>query len=433
MKSRHNNPRQVAAQALVQIIDKDQTLDRALEAIDPSAGKARIQEMLYGVLRWYHRLDALAGMLLKQGLKKRDRDIHMLLLIGLYELVYMHTEDYAAVNETVSAANELGKAWAKGLLNACLRRAQREQKELEQQLDQQPQSHYSHPPWFIDQLRLQYPEAWQQILQANNKRPPMHLRVNTHKTTRENYLSLLAGESVDALPLDSSATAIALATPMPVAKLPAFDKGWVSVQDGAAQLATELLDIRRGDRVLDACAAPGGKAGHILERHPDMGELVLVERSPKRSEHIKENFQRLGVDAVIKIADASRPQDWWDDKPFQRILLDAPCSATGVIRRHPDIKLHRSPQHIAEAAKLQRQILCALWPLLEPGGKLLYVTCSVLALENQNQIEEFLGEHADATNLALELDWVEQRSPGYQVLPGTKGLDGFYYACLQKN
>lgn len=433
MKSHQPNPRQVAALALVQIVDKDQTLDRILETIDPSAGKARIQEMLYGVLRWYHRLDALAGMLLKQGLKKRDRDIQMLLLIGLYELLYMDTDDYATVNETVSAANELNKTWAKGLLNACLRRAQREQEELQTRLEKQPQSRYSHPLWFIDLLRLQYPETWQQILQANNERPPMQLRVNTRATTRKDYLTLLTNSDIDASPLDSSAAAIALAIPIPVARLPAFDKGRVSVQDGAAQLAAELLDVRPGDRVLDACAAPGGKAGHLLERHPDMEELVVLERSPNRSEHIRENFQRLGVTAVIKIADALRPQDWWKGRPFQRILLDAPCSATGVIRRHPDIKLHRTPRHIAEASRLQGQILRALWPLLQSGGKLLYVTCSVLAAENQNQIEAFLETHADATEVALELGWAEQRFPGYQILPGTKELDGFYYACLQKN
>ena len=433
MKSRHNKPRQTAARALVRIIDKGQTLDRALEAIDPSANKALIQEMLYGVLRWYHRLHALTEALLKQGLKKRDRDVYMLLLVGLYELLYMDNEQYAVVNETVSAANTLGKSWAKGLLNACLRRAQREHEALQKNLDQNDASHYSHPDWFIDLVRNQYPHHWQRVLQANNERPPMHLRVNTRTTTRADYLALLAENGMGAHALDSSTTAIALATPMPVDKLPAFDRGGVSVQDGAAQLAAELLDVRPGDRVLDACAAPGGKAGHLLERHPEMGQLVLVERSPGRSEHIVENFRRLGVDAVIKIADAACPQDWWDGRLFQRILLDAPCSATGVIRRHPDIKLHRTLQHIAEATRLQRKILRALWPLLEPGGKLLYVTCSILSAENQEQIAAFLGERTDATDLALDLDWAQQRCPGVQILPGTKGLDGFYYACLQKN
>lgn len=432
MKSHAANPRLSAAQALVRIVDHGQTLDSALDAIDASANKALIQEMLYGVLRWYHRLDALAGSLLKQGLKKRDRDIHMLLLIGLYELIYMDIEDYAAVNETVSATKELGKPWAKGLLNACLRRSQREHETLQQRLNQTDASRHSHPQWFIALVREQYPQHWQPILQANNERPPMHLRVNASVTDREGYLAQLAENGFAAHALEASAVGVSLDKPVNINRLPGFDRGWVSVQDGAAQLAVGLLDIQTGQRVLDACAAPGGKAAHILERHPDMGALLLVEKSSRRGKRIEENFARLGISAAIKFADAARPDTWWDGKPFQRILLDAPCSATGVIRRHPDIKLHRNPQQIVRVASLQAQMLNALWPLLDSGGKLLYVTCSILAVENQELVADFLKKCVDAREVELNLSWAQRRFPGYQILPGTKGMDGFYYACLQK-
>jgi len=433
MKSNSANPRPTAARALVRIVDRNQTLDRALDAIGTPDASALVQEMIYGVLRWYHRLDALAAILLKQGMKKRDRDIHMLLLIGLYELIYMNTDDYAAVNETVSAANKLGKPWAKGLLNACLRRAQRESDSLQQRLDSSDSSHYSHPLWFIDLLREQYPQHWRQILRANNERPPMHLRVNTGLILRDHYLTLLAENGLAAHKLDTSSAGITLEKPVNVSRLPDFDHGKVSVQDGAAQLAARLLDIHPGQRVLDACAAPGGKAAHILERDPDIETLLLVEKSVHRVKRINENFKRLGVAASIRIGDAARPDSWWDGKPFQRILLDAPCSATGVIRRHPDIKLHRDLRQITQAASIQGQILEALWSLLETGGKLLYATCSMLAAENQDLVAGFLAKHADALEVALDLAWAEQRFPGYQILPGTKGVDGFYYACLQKD
>lgn len=432
MNSGSANPRPSTARALVRIVDRNQTLDSALDTIDSTGGRALIQEMLYGVLRWYHRLDALAEILLKQGLKKRDRDIHMLLLIGLYELIYMNTDDYAAVNETVSAAKVLGKTWAKGLLNACLRRAQRENDSLQQHLDTDDTSLYSHPLWFIDLLREQYPAHWQQILQANNEHAPMHLRVNTRLISRNDYLTLLAEHGIAAHALDISTVGISLEKPVNVNRLPDFEGGKVSVQDGAAQLASELLDVQTGQRVLDACAAPGGKAAHILECHPNIDSLLLVEKSVPRAKRINENFKRLSVGATIKVGDATQPHSWWDGKPFQRILLDAPCSATGVIRRHPDIKLHRNPQQITQAAKIQGQMLEALWPLLDAGGKLLYATCSILAAENQDLIDGFLAKHADAQEVALVLAWAEQRSSGYQILPGTKGVDGFYYACLQK-
>ncbi|MFV1997057.1 MAG: 16S rRNA (cytosine(967)-C(5))-methyltransferase RsmB [Acidiferrobacterales bacterium] len=432
MKSSNVNPRPSAARALVRVVDKNQTLDSALNAIVTPDASALVQEMIYGVLRWYHRLDTLAEMLLKQNLKKKDRDIHMLLLIGLYELIYMKTDDYAAVNETVSAASKLGKTWAKGLLNACLRRAQRESNSLQQRLESCDSSHYSHPQWFVDLLREQYPLHWQQILRAANERPPMHLRVNTNLILRDDYLALLAENGLAAHMLDISSAGISLEKPVNVNRLPGFDSGQVSVQDGAAQLAARLLDIQPGQRILDACAAPGGKAAHILESHPDIGALLLVEKSARRMQRINENFERLGLAASIKIGDASRPDDWWDGKPFQRILLDAPCSATGVIRRHPDIKLHRDPQQITQASRIQGQILEALWSLLEADGKLLYATCSVLAAENQELVAGFLAKHVDAQEVALDLAWAQQRFPGYQILPGSKGVDGFYYACLQK-
>ncbi len=432
MKPQTTNPRSTAAQALVQIIDNGHTLDSTLDRIEMSAHKALIQEMLYGVLRWFQRLDALAKNLLKQDLKPKDRDIHMLLLVGLYELLYMNNQDYAVVSETVSATKGLGKPWAKALLNACLRRAQREHDALQQRLDDTLSSYFSHPSWLIDLLREQYPQHWQQILQANNTRPPMHLRVNLSTIDRQTYLHQLEDKGFAARALDATAAGVCLDNPANVSQLPGFDHGQVSVQDGAAQLAIDLLDIQAGHRVLDACAAPGGKAAHILEAHPDVAALVLVEKSAHRSKRINENFTRLGLHADIKIADAAQPETWWDGQPFQRILLDAPCSATGVIRRHPDIKLHRQQQQIALATKLQARLFEVMWSLLDSGGKLLYATCSMLAAENQERVADFLEHHSDAREVELDLGWAQRRSPGYQILPGTKGMDGFYYACLQK-
>ena len=432
MSPKHNNPRLAAVRALAQIVDKGQPLDAVLTSIKDISERAWIQEMLYGVCRWYFRLDALIRLLLKHPLKERDRDVHLLIFLGLYELFYMDTKAHAAVNETVAVTRVLKKNWASGLVNACLRRAQRERDALELKINENPEARFSHPAWLIEQLQELYPGDWQDMLEANNERPPMHIRVNRTLTSREDYLALLNSTGLAAAPLDHSSEGVVLAEPVPVNKLPGFERGKVSVQDGAAQLAAPLLDLLPGQRVLDACAAPGGKACHILELEPGLQELVMVERSEARAERIDQNLKRLGLTAELHIADAAGPESWWDGRLFQRILLDAPCSATGVIRRHPDIKLHRAPDQIESAAKLQAKLLDSLWPLLDSGGKLLYATCSVMAIENEFQVNSFLERHDDATEISLDLPWAKRLTRGYQILPGTSGQDGFYYASIQK-
>ena len=432
MPSKPANPRLLAVKALRQITENGQPLDAALTALGDSRDRPWLQELLYGVLRHYYLLNAVAGQLLKKPLKDHDYDIHLLILVGLYELAYMETKAHAAVNETVAVTRALKKNWASGLVNACLRRAQREHETLYQQACNDEEARYDHPGWLIRKIRDQYPESWQAILEANNQRPPMHIRVNSRQITRDDYLAQLEAAGMAAEPLECCSDGIALLRAVPVTQLPGFGEGQVSVQDGAAQLAAVLLDLAPGQRVLDACAAPGGKACHILEREPALASLEMVENSAARAERIGQNLARLGLTGELHIADASAPDSWWDGAPYQRILLDAPCSATGVIRRHPDIKLHRTPEQIRSAVQLQAKILDALWPLVDRGGKLLYVTCSILPEENESQIRSFLSRYDDADEVALNLPWTQRRDHGYQILPGSSGLDGFYYGCFEK-
>jgi 16S rRNA (cytosine967-C5)-methyltransferase len=426
------NSRLLAARVVQQVADKGESLDAALATIGAHPDRGFIQELCYGVCRWYPRLDGIAARLLQRPLKQKDRDVHALILVGLYQLLELGTEAFAAVHETVEATKDLRKPWAQGLVNACLRRAQREQPTLRQYAHTMEVLHYSHPQWLIDRIKADYPDQWQTILNANNERPPMHLRVNARKWTRADYLAQLADAGIDASAIGETDSGIALTTPLGVERLPGFADGAVSVQDGAAQLAALLLDAQPGERVLDACAAPGGKAMHLLERQAGLSGLVMVEQSGARAQRIRENAARLGLDGTLHIADAAAPDSWWDGVPFDRILLDAPCSATGVIRRHPDIRLHRSPQQVADVAALQARLLDALWPLLRPNGKLLYVTCSVLHEENGAQMESFCARHRDAALRPLALDWALARSGGYQILPGQRDFDGFFYAFLEK-
>lgn len=432
MKPSPDNPRWLAVTVLMRVLIHNEKLDVALRAIHDSPQRAKAQEMAYGVLRHYALLDAVSCKLLERPLKKRDYDIHLLLLVGLYELKFMKTETFASVNEAVSTAKAINKPWARGLINACLRQFLRKP-ELSDIDEAGPVIRYSHPSWFVNSIREQYPENWSLLLEANNARPPMHIRVNAKKTNRDKYLTLLEDSNIDARPIDCCPQAIALDHPVPVNRLPQFDTGWLSVQDGAAQLAAGLLDPAPGQRILDACAAPGGKACHILETAPDIATLIMVEQSAKRAQRITENMTRLQLSGKLIIADAHLPESWWDRKSFQRILLDAPCSATGVIRRHPDIKQRRTPEHVKNTVRLQEVLLNALWPLLDRGGKLLYVTCSVLAEENEKQVLKFMAAHDDVEESVLALEWAQRRDVGYQILPGNQDLDGFYYACLQKS
>jgi 16S rRNA (cytosine967-C5)-methyltransferase len=426
--------RVLAVQALMAVAKDGQTLTQAAERVaaecKDSRDAALVKELCYGTLRWQPRLEAWLGKLVERPLKPADQDVKFLILIGLYQLAYMRVPAHAAVQETVEACRVLDKSWAAGLVNAVLRRFQREQAEIEAAVADDLQARYAHPKWFIDELKRDWPEHWQAMLEAGNERPPFTLRVNRRVQSRDDYLAKLTAAGMAAKPCVHSKDGVVLESAADVKTLPGFADGAVSVQDEGAQLAADLLDAGDGMRVLDACAAPGGKTCHLLERHSLT--LTAVELEARRAHRIHENLARLKLKATLKVADAAEVQSWWDGELFQRILLDAPCSASGVVRRHPDVKLRRTPQEVATAAGLQSRLLGALWPLLAPGGKLLYVTCSVFQRENAAQIVAFLGGHPDATALSLDGAWGKAAGAGRQVLTGEGGMDGFYYACLEK-
>ena len=427
-------PRALAVQALLAVARDGQTLTQATERVAAASADPRdaalVKELCYGTLRFQLRLDAWLAKLVERPLKTADLDVKFVLLIGLYQLAYMRVPAHAAVQETVETCRALGKAWAAGLTNAVLRRFQREQAEIEAKVADDLQARYAHPKWFIAELQRDWPEHWQAMLTAGNERPPFTLRVNSRRQSRADYLATLTAAGLEAKACVHSPDGLTLASGVDVKALPGFAEGAVSVQDEGAQLAEALLDARDGMRVLDACAAPGGKTCHLLERHTLA--LTAVEQDVKRAQRIRENLTRLKLDAKLKVADASEVQSWWDGEAYDRILLDAPCSASGVVRRHPDVKLRRTPGEVNAAAGLQARLMAALWPLLAPGGKLLYVTCSVFQRENAAQIAGFLAGHPDAAALPLGVSWGVADGAGRQVLTGEGGMDGFYYACLEK-
>ncbi|MGR9012474.1 MAG: 16S rRNA (cytosine(967)-C(5))-methyltransferase RsmB, partial [Gammaproteobacteria bacterium] len=379
------NTRLVAARVLSRVLQDGQSLtaalDNAFSTIESGKDRAFIQALCYGVCRQFHRLDFILSQLLDKPLK--DADVKALALVGLYQLKFMRVKPHAAVSETVLAARK--KPWAKSLINAVLRTYLREQEGLEHKADKNQVAALSHPDWLIKQIEQDWPEQALTILFENSQQPPMALRVNLSKTSREDYLQRLAGQDIAAQIVSFCPSAIVLDNPVPVNVLPGFADGLVSVQDTAAQLAAGLLDVKPGHRVLDVCAAPGGKTAHILETQPQLTELVAVDIDESRLQRVSENMQRLNLQAKLVVGDAANPESWWDGKPFDRILLDAPCSALGVIRRHPDIKLLRRAEDIGQLQALQQSILQAVWPLLAPGGQLLYATCSILKQENERQ------------------------------------------------
>ncbi len=421
------NSRALAAAILNTVIKDGKKLDEKLKTI--TQDKAFIKTLCYGVCRYYFRLLPIANKLLQKPLPTKHQDILNLLLLGLYQLIYLDTEAFAAVNETVDAAKQLNKPWACNLLNATLRNFQRQRSTLLPKIDNEATAKYAHPSWLLKIVQESWPNDWQHILEQNNQQAPMTLRVNQKKIDRQMYLAKLQAAKIEATATDYSPNGITLKTPTKVQTLPDFFQGEISVQDEAAQLSANLLDLQKGQRVLDACAAPGGKTCHILETESEL-ELIAVEQKTMRAERIEENLQRLHLQAKILIGDASQPETWWDKKPFDRILLDAPCSASGVIRRHPDIKLLRQRQDLDTLTHTQFLLLERLWPLLKPGGILLYATCSILPLENAELLTRFVKTHHDAKEMVIDANWGKVQSIGRQILPIT--MDGFYYAKLQK-
>ena len=391
-----------------------------------------LRELCFGTLRHYPALQVILEQLLEKPIKAKEAEVSALLMTALYQIRELRTPDHAAVNEAVAALKALGKPWAKGLVNGVLRRYLREREAVDARCAGDSRYDHLHPRWLEALLREAWPDAADAIMAANNQRPPLCLRVNQLRSSRDAYLALLAQHDIAATPAALSGDGIYLAQPRDVTELPGFSDGLVSIQDEAAQLCAALLACAAEQRVLDACCAPGGKTCHLLERTPQITELLALDVDAGRLARVEDNLARLGLRARTLAADAADTAVWWDGTPFDRILLDAPCSASGVIRRHPDIKLLRQPGDIAKLAATQLDLLNALWQTLKPGGRLLYATCSVLPQENDHVVARFTAATGDCATLAIPESWGVATAHGRQLLPTQGGSDGFYYALLTK-
>lgn len=440
MKSKQKtgrNPRIAALSALAEVLDERKSLadSKALSALRDGRDSALARHLAYGVLRWLSALEWLAAQLFAKPLKHRDRDVRRLVLVGLQQLWHDRTASHAAINETAECARLLGKPWAVGLVNAVLRRFQREQGSLLAKLDQHDER-FAHPRWLLDEIKQDWPAQWERIAEANNHQAPLWLRINRQQADETVLRNQLRAGGFAARDHPYARDAIGITPAVAVAKIPGFGKGWLSVQDPAAQLARDLLNPGASERILDACAAPGGKTAHLLETCPDI-ELTVLDKQPDRIDLIQQNLRRLGLQHLVSsadtlVGDAAAPGDWWNGEKFHKILLDAPCSATGVIRRHPDIKWLRSRDQVDAVVQTQAGLLAALWPLLESGGVLVYATCSILKRENELQIHGFLEQHEDAELVTAAVDWGTALACGRQIMPGEAQMDGFFYAVLRK-
>ena len=423
-----------AAKALARVVFDGVSLRAALAASTPKFSdprdRALLSASLFEAARWWLRLDAALANLLEKPLPPKARDVRALLVLGLAQIDVLGMPDYAVVASCVDAVRTLGHSNYAGLVNALLRRFGRERAALDAKLDADAVTRTAHPRWLIDALGRDWPGDLDAILEANNREAPLTLRVNRRRADRASMLQRLADAAIAAKAHDDLADAIVLDESTDVTRLPGYADGLFSVQDGAAQRVADTLDLRDGLRVLDACAAPGGKAAHLLER-ADV-DLVALDRDAARLPRIAENLARLGLRADIREGDAAVPEPWWDGRPFDRILLDAPCSATGIVRRQPDVKLHRRAADIAPLAAMQKRLLDALWPLLAPGGRLVYATCSVLCAENEAVLAAFRADHADVQPIEAPAAFGRAAGDGRQNLPGTGGMDGFYYAIVEK-
>lgn len=426
-----NNSRAVAALAIEKVIYQgkrlSRTLDPALQSW-PARDRRFITDVVNGVIRWFWLLDTFAQAAMHKPLRKRDHDIYCLLLAGLYQLEFMRVPNYASVSESVNAAAALGKSWASGLVNAVLKKHTQSRQKL--QLDDfEESSRFAHPDWMIDRIRDEWPQHWKKILHANNERPQMELRVNLNRVTRLKMLQLLEERKIKAKTDSNCSSSIRLLERISVRDLPGFDQGWVSVQGTSSQWAAPLLEIQPGQRVLDACAAPGGKMSHMLELCSDI-DLVAMDVDSSRCSLIRDSLNRCGQKATVLCADATLPEIWWDGKHFDRIMIDAPCSALGIVNKHPEIKHHRQPQDISAIEKIQRRLLTNLLPLLAPNGKLLYTTCSILDCENEDQIRRLLTDDYRFASESLPAHLGRATGNGRQRLQGVDSSEGFYYARL---
>ena len=423
-----------AARALARIVFDGVSLRVALASAHTRLPDARDRSLLaasvFAASRWWLRLSAALDRLMDKPLPTKARDIRALLVLGCAQIAVLDMPDYAVVASSVEAARALGQPGFAGLVNAVLRRFARERAALDAVLDTDAVTRHAHPRWLIDAIARDWPDDVDAILEANNREAPLTLRVNRRRIARDRLLGQFAEAGVEAFAHETLPDAIVLAQSTDVTRLPGYADGAFSVQDGSAQAVADALDVRDGQRVLDACAAPGGKASHVLERAAV--ELVALDSDAARLTRVRENFARLGVQGDIRAGDAADPLAWWDGRAFDRILVDAPCSATGIVRRQPDIKLHRRAADIAALAQAQTRLLDALWPLLAARGRLLYATCSILREENEAVLAGFLAAHDDARALQLDARFGQVAGAGRQRLPGEGGMDGFYYGLLEK-
>ncbi len=428
--------RLIATQIIEQIIEKKMTLSMTLknnEAFNHAGkDKALIQEISYGTCRWYFQLEDILNQLLDKRIKKKDNRLKYLMIIGLYQLLYMRIPTHAVVSETVETCKKINMVWAKGLVNAILRRYIRESDKLDPLINENETVRTSHPSWLINQLKHDWPEDWKKILEANNQHPPMYLRVNQQRQNREQYISKLKNAGIEGKTTPFSNYGVLLEQAKDIDQIPDFKTGEVSVQELAAQLTAGLLDLKPGQKVLDACAAPGGKSAHILETQPNLESLTVVEKDANRASKLSSTLNRLNLNAITKVSDVNNLDNWWDREQFDRILLDAPCSATGVIRRNPDIKLLRTPEDVSHICEIQMKLLDTLWQTLKPTGLLLYATCSVLKQENSDLIKRFTSINKDCKLKFIDAQWGIDTAYGRQILTGQDNMDGFFYACLQK-
>jgi len=442
--------RKVALSMLLAVLKEGQSLSMlnhlGEHLLPRDAGFARM--ISFGVLRFYQQLEAQLKPLMKKSLKAKDLDVQLVMLMALYQIQFMRVPDYAVVDGAVKYIRKSKKQWAASMVNAVLRNfirqqeaaAERESDSVEsKKVQQTEEAKYSHPQWIIDRLKNEWPDSWREILLANNQQAPMTLRINQLKKSVDEYSEILSGCEIGSAKLDDMPAALILDEPKDVKQLPGFEEGWFSVQDAGAQLAAQILQPEADDRILDACAAPGGKTAHMFELQPSI-QVTALDISESRLERVQENCQRLGFAPELVAADAIATEEWWSGELYDKILLDVPCSASGVIRRHPDIKHLRREEDIEVLQQTQREILVKNWSLLKPGGRLLYATCSLFKDENEKQIEWFLDRCKDASLVGMSLlseATLDVKSSvatvGIQLFPTKQTNDGFYYALLQKS
>jgi 16S rRNA (cytosine967-C5)-methyltransferase len=432
--------RSLAAYAVARILREGVTLDAALKdalaAANPKLAPS-VRSLSYGAVRGYYRHEAILRSVLTAPVKSLDPLVRALLSVALYELEDERTPEYAVVDAAVQTAKATDAVRAAGLINAVLRRYLRERKTLDADIARNPATRHASPVWLADRLRADWPVRWTQLLAAGDAQAPMWLRVNCQRTTTGEYLETLREAGIGARAEARVPHAVVLDSPRDVNDLPGFAEGLVSVQDLGAQCVAFPLGLAAGQRVLDACAAPGGKTALIAEREPQLATVVAVDIDPQRLDRVRDNLKRGNLRAEIVSGDAGTPSPWWDGVPFDRILLDAPCSALGVIRRHPDIRLRKSPSDIDKLPQVQGRLLASAWTMLRRGGRLVYATCTVTRSENRGVVAAFLRSTPDAISLPTE-DWEgwphfgEADEFGRQILPGEAGADGFYYAALTK-